>query len=858
MKASYNWLRALLPGLSASPQDVADRLTSIGLEVEGVSRFGEGIEPVVLAQVKAIEAHPSRSGLRLVTVDRGDGLQRVVCGAPNVPDPGGLVVLAPLGTHLPAKGMTIEPRPIGGVVSEGMLCSESELGIGAGEGGILVLPSDAGKAGQRLVDAIPSASDVIFEINVTPNRPDALGHAGLARDLAASYGLPFAPPRAPGGAATSEVEAGTLVTVKLEDAERCPHYGAAVVLDVQVRPSPLAVQHRLHSLGVRPISNLVDVTNLVMLELGQPMHAFDLDLVSGATLRVRRAAEGEELVTLDGKTRKLSADDLVIADAERAVALAGVMGGASTEIRPETRRVLLECAWFEPRGVRRTSRRHGLHSESSHRFERGVDRGGVRSALGRAAALLAELSSGKLAKGEVHGIAGEARARTIRLRSSRIDAVLGVAVPFGEALGILGRLGCKATERTGERDTEEALIEAPTHRPDLEREADLLDEVARIRGLAAIPTELPPIVPQAPRSGGDVEKNLRTAAVELGLSEAVTYAFVSPRELSDLGAPPAVTLENPLTAERSVLRTSVLPGLLEAVVRARRHGERTARLFTIGRSFHAAPAGASLPRERRWLAVALSGPRPGYLQKPEDHDVFDAKGIAEELVRRVTRDDAEVIATPHNERPPHLHPRGTGDVIVRGERVGRFGPLHPDVVERRDLGGPVMVVELDIDALSAVGRRVPQAAPVPRLPAALRDVAFVVHDDVAAGDLARMIKDAAGDLCEDVVLFDLFRGGNVPEGHRSLAFHVVYRDPKARTGAEGARTLTDPEVDDRHAGVVSAVRDRLGAVLRALTECPIRPPRKLRPRSRCSPAGILRDGCAAGRSWRWVRWPRSS
>jgi phenylalanyl-tRNA synthetase beta chain len=370
MKASVRWLRELCPELPDDPNAIAARLTSAGLEVEAVHAFGFGTEACLVAGVVSTRPHPSRSGLRLVTVDRGGAQQEVVCGAPNVPDPGGLVVLAPLGAQLPAKGMTIERRTIAGVTSEGMLCSEAELGLSDAGDGILVLPAGTAAPGAPFAQVLPAARDTVLEIGLTPNRPDGLGHLGLAREAAALFGVPFAP-HAPGAPArVRDDDLAAYAKVSIQDAERCAHYGAAVLVDVSVGPSPLALRWRLASLGVRPISNVVDVTNLVMLELGHPMHAFDLDRVRGGSIVVRRAAEGEKLSTLDGVVRVLTADDLVVCDAEGPVALAGVMGGASSEIRETTTRVLLECAYFDPRAVRRASRRHGLHTESSHRFER--------------------------------------------------------------------------------------------------------------------------------------------------------------------------------------------------------------------------------------------------------------------------------------------------------------------------------------------------------------------------------------------------------------------------------------------------------------------------------------------------------
>jgi phenylalanyl-tRNA synthetase beta chain len=841
MKASYRWLRALVPGLTASPAELAARFTAAGLEVEALHAYGEASASCVIAKVLGKRPHPTKSGLTLVEVDRdgtsaavpqrgpgqapGQDRLEVVCGAPNVPEPGGLVVLAPLGAKLPAKGVTdgtspasperghivIERRTIAGTVSEGMLCSESELGLTDSGEGILVLPEGTGTPGTALAIAVPASCDTILEIGLTPNRPDGLGHLGLAREAAALYGLAWAVPGpdAPGRAVQGKIE--SYLDVVVEDPERCPHYGAAVVVDVKVGPSPLWLRYRLSALGVRPISNVVDVTNLVLLEYGHPMHAFDLDLVRGGRILVRRAGGGEKLTTLDGVTRSLSEDDLVIADGEGPVALAGVMGGASSEIRPTTTRVALECAYFEPRGVRRASRRHALHTESSHRFERGVDPGDIPEALTHAASLLTHLAGGSAVPGALHRMAPAAPRVVVRLRAARMNQLLGTDVPFPEALGILSRLGC-TTVPSGDGAAD---VTVPTHRPDVSREVDLIEEVARVRGYDAIPTSLPRVrrsVDEAPREL--LLRRARAAGVELGLSEAVTYAFVSRKELADARAPePRVVLKNPLSATQEVMRTSLLPGLLAAIATAGRHGARDSRLFTLGPVFLGEDAAstdavpAPLPIEPLVFAAALSGERPAYLARPAPVDVWDGKGIAEGIVQRLTGRSAEVRAFAANARPPHLHPRGAALVSIGGARVGSLGPLHPDVADRFDLKHEVILVELDLDAIGRLGKTRPRFVPIPRFPASTRDLALVVSDDVPAGEVEGAVKKAAGPMAEEVTLFDRFSGGAIPPGHTSLAFRIVYR-------AEG-RTLTDAEVDLQHGRVVADVGALFGATLRA-------------------------------------------
>jgi phenylalanyl-tRNA synthetase beta chain len=818
VKASHLWLRELLPSIDASPRDFADRLTGAGLEVEALVRFGAACDHVLVAKVVLREPHPTRPKLSLVTIDLGGGrTERVVCGAPNVPEPGGLVVFAPTGTHLPAKGMTLEPKEIAGVKSEGMLCSEAELGLrlAGGDGGILILPARAAEPGTVLSKAIPTTSDTILEIGLTPNRPDGLGHVGLARELAALFGVPFTVPARKPSRVDAELDVKKAVTISIADAERCPSYGAALVLGVTVGPSPLFHQYRLEALGVRAISNVVDVTNLAMLLYGHPIHGFDLDRLRTAptpSIIVRRATEGEPMKTLDDIERKLVADDLVIADAEGPVALAGVMGGVGSEISASTKRVLVECAYFVPRGVRRTSRRHAIHSESSHRFERGVDPGDVELVLDEAAALLVELAGGTAAPSN-HVVGERAHQRDpITLRKDRMDSLLGVPVSMDVATEILSRLGIQRTAG----DATSGTYVPPTHRPDLGIEADLIEEVMRVHGIERVPTVVPAVRPEPPRRAAPhVETAVLQAAVDVGLSQALVFGFTSPRALELVGAPkPTFMLSNPLGEERGAMRTSLLPGLFDALVHARRHGALDVRLFSSGALF--LPGGADgLAREARSFAAVLAGARDAVLDKAAPLDILDAKGIAVAILERATHRAVTVRHQAEAARSPHLHPRAAVDLLLDGQVVGRFGLVHPSVERALDLDGTCFVIEIDLDAADAVGARTPKYKPLPVLPASTRDLAVVVHEDVPSGDVERAITEVGGELVESAHVFDLFRSDKLPAEHRSLAFHVVYRDPKAATDPDKARTLTDAEVDQRHAAVVKAVSERFGASLRA-------------------------------------------
>ncbi len=801
MNSSWLWIRSLAPSLPDDPKAVAARFTAAGLEVEAINAYGAGAESCVLAWVVSERQHPTKSGLKLVTVDRGGGTQEVVCGAPNVPEPGAVVVLAPLGTHLPAKGMTIERRDIGGVASEGMLCSEAELGLSEDAAGIIVFPAGFAEPGARFTDVVPEARDTLFEINLTPNRPDALGHIGLAREAAALFGITWKPPAPESPVKRGDRTVESELAITIDAAERCPHYGATIATGTTIAPSPPGVRYRLSALGVRPISNAVDVTNVMMLEHGHPMHAFDADKVRGGKIIVRLAKENETLVTLDGVTRKLHVDDLVIADVEGAIALAGVMGGQSSEITATTKRIVIECAYFEPRGVRRTARRHGLHSESSHRFERGIDHSDTPRALEHALGMMCRLTGATGSKNQLVKTAKTIAPITVTLRAPRIAALLGVDVPLAEAKATLERLAFTCTSKSS--DVIDAVV--PAHRPDVTREADLIDEVIRVRGIDTVPSTLPAI--RATRAVGGREallRRVRSAAVSLGLSEALTFGFTTRKALAAIGAPAPLVIDNPLTSELDVMRTSLLPGLLEAAARARRHGTSNLRLFTTGSIFLPSVTKDALPEERASFAAVLAGERAAYLTRPEAVDVWDASGLASALVPRLVNATADIVP---GAAFGHLHPRGRAAIHVHNTPIGRLGPLHPDVDDALDLGGPLMIVEIDLDALIALGVPHPTFVPVARFPATTRDIALIVASTVAAGDVLRALREAAGPLAAEVELFDRFVGEPVPAGHANLAFHIVYRTAD--------RTLTDAEVDGAHAVIKTEMQRRFGASLRA-------------------------------------------
>ncbi len=838
MLASHEWLKAL-SGVHISAEEMAEKLTSAGLEVESLTRKGEGLDHVVVAEVRAMRPHPAREKLRLVTVFDGEREQEVVCGAPNVPAPGGRVILAKLGAVLPGN-FVIAERELGGVVSCGMLCSEGELQIGPGGEGIFVFgEGDPAAPGTPVADAL-CLHDVIFEIGLTPNRPDCLGHIGLAREVALLAGVPFTAPLAPApqrlatggeagwqpGATRFELafagEAGARVTppsnsapvrVTIEDAVRCPRYAAALVHGVTVAPSPFWLRYRLQNLGVRAISNLVDATNLVMLEHGHPIHGFDLARVKGSAIIVRGATPGESMQTLDGTTRQLEAGDLLICDGERPVALAGVMGGLDSEIRTDTRDVLIECAFFQPQAVRRTSRRVGLHTDASHRFERGVDPRGVQRVLARAAQLIADLGGGVAVGTAVEVIASESPARRIELRAGSVQALLGVDVPVAICERILRGIGCDIVQNTSAG----FVVDAPTFRPDLAREVDLIEEVARIHGFDNIPAKTPRVRPSDTGTPAPITFRRRAllAGVAVGMHQAINYRFLAVGDLRRARvSTDAVALANPLSEERSVMRTSLLPSLLAAAGAAQRHQARSVSLFEVGRTFHprgpsdaaTQSADAHLPVEREWLSLLLAGAADTWLGDDRSFDFYDMKGRVEALVHTLVGVLPElVVDTELDQRAPALHPRRRASVRVAGETLGVVGELHPEVVDDFGLDGRPLYAELDMQALERASVRVgvTQAGELPRFPATTRDLALLLADEHPAGDVAAAMAAEGAPLAESVRVFDVYRGDQIPAGHRSVAFRVTYRDPAA--------TLKDKDVDSAHARVVKTVTARFGA-----------------------------------------------
>ena len=798
MKLSLKWLADYV-ALPSSVDELAKKLTMAGLEIEGISRPGDALRGVIVAKILASEKHPNADKLSVTKIDDGSGTPlQVVCGAKNY-KVGDKVPLATVGTELPS-GVKIGKAQMRGVDSSGMLCSAKELGLPEGENGLLILdPSLA--IGTPIAQAL-GMDDVIFEVNVTPNRSDALSHLGIAREVAALTGVALKKPS--GKLNESSVEASTKVQIRIDDPERCWRYVGRVIEGVTVKPSPAWMQERLEACGMRGINNLVDVTNYVMLESGQPLHAFDLDRIGGAQIIVRTAKGGEKLKTLDDKERTLHPEDLLICDENSPLVIAGVMGGASSEVTEKTTRVLLECATFQPATVRRSSKRHALHTESSHRFERGTDVSAVLEVIDRAAALIVEVAGGTVLKGRVDVYPNKKTARQVKLRTERVAEVLGVSVPAAECEKILTSLGFK---KSGD------AWEVPMARVDVSIEEDLIEEIARIRGFDAIPNALPrglsALEPERPWV--IAERRLRSALAGSGFDEVVNYSFVAPAELAAFQAEKgAIAVANPLSVEQSVMRTTLFASLVPNVARSARHQAQGVAFYELARSYRPHEGGGEkgkpVASEVLELAGALWGLRDGartWTGGTSAADFYDAKAAVEAVLESLHIAGAKYEPLDS----PWYHPRAAATVKVGDRVLGTLGELHPRAQKRLDAPGGIFLFQLDANALLAEAKLVPQATPLSRFPSVLRDLAVVVPSDLPAENVRNVILEVGQPLVDQVEPFDVYAGPQVGEGKKNLAFALRYRSPE--------RTLTDTEVAEAHQKIVGEVSKRLGGALRS-------------------------------------------
>lgn len=801
MIVTYNWLKEFVD-VNLPPAELADLLTMLGLEVERMESRGEGMDEVVVAVVQEKAQHPNADKLSLCKVNDGREILSIVCGAQNF-KAGDKVALARIGAALPG-GFKIKRSKIRGEESFGMLCSDKELGLADESAGIMILPPDL-PLGVPLFEAL-GMKDTIFEIGLTPNRADCLSVIGIAREIAAKLGKKIRYPE------QAVLEAGKAIadvaSVVVEDPHLCPRYTARYISGCTIAPSPQWLADRLKAVGMRTINNVVDVTNYVLLEYGHPLHAFDSDLLSGGKIIVRRGGEGETFTTLDGQTRHLKTSDLTIRDAEKVVALAGIMGGENSEISDGTTDILLESAYFKPSAIRMTSKRLGLHTESSHRFERGADIHVLIRALDRAASLIAELAGGSIAKGIMDVHPGTVERKKIRVRLDRINDLLGTSLNAEEVKDIFHSLEfvVEAVE-PGIFD-----VEPPSFRIDIEREIDLVEEVARLNGYDKIPVTMPKarVFSDRPTRHQKLENRVRDLLVADGFNEVVNFSFISPDTCdkillaADDPRRDSIKLLNPLVEEQSVMRTSLLPGILETAARNASFRILNQRIFEM-RRVYLPRVERELPEEPINVAGLITGLRDpeGWNQQKEAADFYDVKGIVENLLEQL---NISGVTYDGREAESFYHPGKSCNIRLNGEIIGSAGEIHPTVQENFGFDKPLYYFELNFEKLvNSCKDELTVHAP-PRFPDTFRDIAMILDEETPAVEILNCVNALKEKEIEGAEIFDLYMGEHVPAGKKSIAVRVRYRSPE--------RTLTDDEIIRLHTRVVDTMTKKLNVSIR--------------------------------------------
>ncbi|HRZ87259.1 MAG TPA: phenylalanine--tRNA ligase subunit beta [bacterium] len=796
MLVTYNWLREFVD-ITHSPRELADILTMGGLEVESVEMLGAGLDHVVVGGIVKIEKHPNADRLTVCQVDVGKELLTIVCGAKNMAE-GDHVPVAQIGAVLP-NGTKIEKTVLRGVTSHGMMCSSRELGMGEEHSGLLILSKET-KVGDDIRKVL-GLDDTVFSIGVTPNRPDCLSVIGVAREIASLTGVPLRKPQ--GATAGRKAGESAHLIVSVQNKSLCPCYTGQVITGVNIGPSPEWMKRRLQHVGLRSINNVVDITNYVLFECGHPIHAFDAGLIAGKQILIRNARQGEKLSTLDGVLRELDPEMLVIADADRAIALAGVMGGANTEISDATTAVFLESAYFMPETVRRTSKRLGLQTDSSYRFERGVDPYGVHAALHRAAGLIRELCGGAVEDAFVEDRGEMPQPRKIALRYARLNRMLGTEIGRNDLKNILNVLQLPVQE-SGDVYT----VSAPTYRVDLEQEIDLIEEVARVFGYRNIPVALP----EAPITAGetDLAKSVRDivkgVCAAQGLHEIVTYSFVDRGAVSYLDSlrgidRTLVPVSNPISDEQNVMRTSLVHSMLKAIAHNRNMGAASVKFFETGKSYrflHGAPA------EQEEICVGMTGLETGkeWYNVESELDFFTLKGVFEAVTGALGVTECRW----HEHQDRLFQPGSCAALYVGDECAGVIGKVHPDVSARYEIKKAVFAGECRMDVIARHAKLAKGYRELPKYPTVKRDIALVVDEGCKAGAVVELVKGIDAGLIRSVSLFDVFKGGKLPEHKKSMAFRICFRSDE--------RTLTDAEVAELH--------DRIVGLLKKELQCDIR------------------------------------
>lgn len=801
MKISHKWLQQYIT-FKLTPDELSDRLTMLGLEVESYEILGEKYRHFVVGKVLDVQKHPNADRLTVCAVDVGKERLQIVCGAPNV-RAGQKVAVGLVGAVVPRNQhdpqgtpFTLAQVKLRGVESFGMICSEYELDLGTDKDGILVLEPNA-RVGQPLASYL-GLDDVVYEIGITPNRPDLLSHLGIAREIAGITGRKAVLPRVRLRESSAAIKKHFSVTVK--DTTNCPRFAVRMIRGVTIAPSPKWLQHMLRAVGLRPRNNVVDVTNFVMLECGQPLHAFDHAQLRGREIVVRQATPGTRFVTLDGKERVLPEGAVMVCDAEREVSIAGIMGGANSEISDATTDVVLESAYWNPSSIRRTAKALGIQSDASYRFERGADPNATAYALDRAAQLIAEIAGGEVLRGKIDIYPKKILPRTLSLRTDRCNHVLGTTLSRSEIVKLLSSLEITKTRADGKR----VWFRVPTFRVDIEREIDLIEEVARVYGYDKIETKTVAAIDlNHPFEKEVAADRIREILVGFGFHEALSVSLVD-EETAMLGGQRPVRLANPLGKEMAAMRTSLLPGLLEAVARNQNVGNTDLRMFEIGHVFvyTDTPQLVGTVQERQHVCLVVTGKaEPRHWKYPShDVDVYHIKGVVADLLDVCRLDSWRYIYYSTSETLAD----NPIFVEINGATAGFLGRVKREVRDRFGIEQDVFVAELNLASL--LSKKQKRYEPLPRYPKARRDVAFVVDRGVTAESIEHAMMELGSELLQEVELFDVYRGPNLPEGKQSLAYSLVLMSKE--------RTLTDEEIDAEVKRVVQRVRERFGAQLR--------------------------------------------
>lgn len=799
MRVSYEWLQEYLK-IDLSIEELADKMTMSGIAVEEIEDMSAPYRNMTVAKVISLEKHPQADNLLISKLDVGSlGKKQVITAAKNL-KLGDLIPLALSGAVLP-DGKIINDVNFKGIVSEGMMCSGTELGLEKESAGIWVFENSL-QPGTSVAEAL-GREDRVLILELTANRSDCLGMINVAREIAAILGISFKAPEPVVKQDGSAIE--ELIAIKIKDPDLCPRYAARVALNIKTGPSPQWMQRRLTAAGIRPINNIVDITNYVMLEYNQPLHAFDLDHIANKQIIVRRAENGEKFATLDDVERRFNSDNLLIADPSGGLCVAGVMGGQSSEVTDQTVNLLLEAAYFDPVSIRKTAKILGMRTEASLRFERGIDPNNTVNALNRAAQLIETLGCGKVARGLRDEYPNPIAPATVSTTTSRINSWLGTQLTSEQISGYLSRVNFDLQSKNGEG----IEVKVPTYRRDVTHMADLAEEVARLHGYDKISITIPESKQLGERTAFQkLQLNCRKFLQGAGLSEIFTYSFYSKNVPEQLGLDPGDPLRNmvelmmPLSEEQAVMRTGLAHGLLSAIAFNTNRRQTDLAFYEIGRIY--LPSGQLLPNEPLCLGIGLTGLKneTGWNQSKEEYDFYDLKGILETLWDRFG------LPLPEYQRSsrPYLHPGQSAEIRLKDRNIGYLGQIHPDVLKRYELTKKVYLMELNLSVMTELSQINITFEPLPKFPAVQRDLALILSKKIEAQQIIAKIKEVSGDLAERIELFDVYQGEQVGSDQRSLAFSITYRSKE--------KTLNDSEVNEIQIKLLQKLNTEFGAAVR--------------------------------------------